>query len=109
MRSSKIGPRPSALKALGAVYRGRQLLDEQTPGSIRAALQVFEFVAANAPDYARGHSGIADCHCDLYRLGLVDHDTALREASAAVRAALAVDPGSVEAHTARATIAAWLE
>ncbi|RWL38111.1 MAG: hypothetical protein EOR60_32460 [Mesorhizobium sp.] len=109
MRSSKIGPRPSALKALGAVYRGRQLLDEQTPGSIRAALQVFQFVAANAPDYARGHSGIADCHCDLYRLGLVDHDTASREATAAVRAALAVDPGSVEAHTARATIAAWLE
>ncbi|CDX60801.1 conserved hypothetical protein [Mesorhizobium plurifarium] len=109
MRSSKIGPRPSALKALGAVYRGRQLLDEQTPGSIRAALQVFELVAANAPDYARGYSGIADCHCDLYRLGLVDHDTALREASAAVRAALAVDPGSVEAHTAQATIAAWLE
>ncbi|MBN9552629.1 MAG: hypothetical protein J0H31_28190 [Alphaproteobacteria bacterium] len=109
MRSSKIGPRPSALKALGAVYRGRQLLDEQTPGSIRAALQVFEFVAANAPDYARGYSGIADCHCDLYRLGLVDRDTALRDASAAVRAALAIDPGSVEAHTARATIAAWLE
>jgi len=109
MRSLKIAPKPSALRALADVYRGRQLLDEQTPNSIRGALQTFEQVNEIAPDYARGHSGIADCYCDLYRLGLIDHATALEAARPAVRAAFAIDPYSVEAQTASATIAAWLD
>jgi len=109
MRSGAAGPKPHAIKASALVYRARQLLDLQTPQALRQALGMFSQVAETASDYARGYSGIADCHCDLFRLGLIDHATASREATAAMRKALAIDPKSVEAHTARATIAAWLD
>lgn len=109
MRRSAAGPKPNAIKASAMVYRARQLLDLQTPEALRHALGLFKQVAETTSDYARGHSGIADCHLDLFRLGLIDQATASSEATAAVKKALAIDGKSVEAHTARATIAAWLD
>lgn len=109
MRAAKIGPGPVALENNARIYRARQLLDQQTPATIREALALFKQVGQSAPDYARGHTGIADCYCDLFRLGLVDERVALQEARSAASHALAIDPESVEAHTALATIASWLD
>ncbi|MDE1145879.1 MAG: hypothetical protein PW843_04560 [Azospirillaceae bacterium] len=109
MRAARVGPAPLLLEAHARVYRARQLLDHQTPASLYEAQEIFQRVADTAPDYARGHSGIADCQCDLFRLGLIDHATAKATAQAAVRRALVADPQSVEAHAARATITAWLD
>lgn len=109
MRSGAAAPRPHAIKANASVYRARRLLDQQTPRALHQALAIFGQVAETASDYARGYSGIAEGTCDLFRLGLIEHATARREAEAAARKALAIDPRSVEAHTALATIAAWLE
>lgn len=108
MRDMRIAPGPHALRAHAKVYRARLLLDQQTPDSVSKAMALFRQVAEAAPDYARGHTGIADCQCDLFRLGLVGREEAMRAASAAVDAALAIDPGSVEAHATRATILTWL-
>ncbi|SCY89849.1 hypothetical protein [Rhizobium sp. NFACC06-2] len=109
MRMRQISPGPSAVDSHSKIYRARQLLDKQTPEHLREALVLFTQVADAAPDYARGHSGMADCYCDLFRLGIIDHDTAHRNARDAVTHALEIDPESVEAHTALATIQAWLE
>lgn len=109
LRAGRMRPLPTALEANARVYRARQLLDRQTPAAITRALDLFREVARSAPDYGRGHSGIADCVCDLYRLGLKDRADAGAEARPAVRHALDVDPGSVEAHCALGTIAAWLD
>ncbi|WP_428664019.1 hypothetical protein [Reyranella sp.] len=109
LRAGRMRPLPTALEANARVYRARQLLDQQTPAAIARALDLFREVARGAPDYGRGHSGVADCLCDLYRLGLKDRAEAVAEARPAVRRALEVDPGSVEAHCALATIAAWLD
>ncbi|MFC4314029.1 hypothetical protein ACFPN2_33450 [Steroidobacter flavus] len=109
MRAKQIGPGPDALDALGKVYSSRQLLDEQTPASLLQALEQFKQLAASAPDYARGHSGIADCYCDMYRLGLIDQATAQRQAKAAALRALAIDPRSNEARGALGTVCGWLE
>lgn len=109
MREMRAGPGPVALRANAKVYRARLLLDQQTPDSIAAARRLFEQVAESAPDYARGHSGIADCLCDLFRLGVIARDDALAPALAAARAALAIDAESIEAKVAMATICAWLE
>ncbi|MFG1374154.1 hypothetical protein V5F32_18400 [Xanthobacter oligotrophicus] len=109
MRSGAAAPKPHAIKASASVYRARRLLDQQTPRALRQALAIFSQVAETTSDYARGYSGIADCTCDLFRLGLIDHATARRDAEAAARKALAIDPRSVEAHTALATIAAWMD
>jgi TolB-like protein len=109
MSALQIRPGPAALEANAKIYTARQLLDRQTPSALREALDIFVDVSRTAPDYARGHSGIADCHCDLFRLGLIDHAAASVAAKRAARKALEIDPKSVEAHTASATIAAWLD
>lgn len=109
MRAKQIGPGPVALEALAKIGRARQLVDQQTPAALYEALQIFQQVARSAPDYARGHSGIADCYCDMYRLGVIDPDTALNAARTAVTRALQIDPHSIEAHSALATISAWLD
>lgn len=109
LRARQIGPGPAALAAQAKVIRARQQLDRQTPAGIREALALFTEIAESVPDYARGHSGIADCHCDMFRLGLIDRATAAAAALPAALRALAIDPRSVEAHCAKATIAAWLD
>ncbi|MBO9707163.1 MAG: hypothetical protein J7521_03025 [Caulobacter sp.] len=109
MREMRIGPGPVALKALAKVYRARLLLDQQTPDSVADAMRLFKDVAETAPDYARGHTGVADGYCDLFRLGLIERSEALSKAHAAVESALAIDGGSTEANAAQATIHAWLE
>jgi TolB-like protein/tetratricopeptide (TPR) repeat protein len=102
-------PGPHAVETLATVLRARQLLDEQTPDALRVALQLFSSVCRSAPDYARGHAGVADAYCDLYRLGLVSRAIALGAAKPAALRALQIDPQSVEAHAALATISCWLE
>lgn len=111
MRSKAIGPGPGpeALRALARIYSSRQLLDQQMPASLREALEGFRHVAETAADYARGHSGIADCHCDMYRLGMIDHAVARKMARAAAERAVAVDPESIEANGALAAVCGWLE
>ena len=100
---------PHAVEALATTLRARQLLDEQTPGALRVALQLFSSICRSAPDYARGHAGVADAYCDLYRLGLVSRSMALGAAKPAALRALQIDPQSVEAHVALATVSCWLE
>jgi TolB-like protein/Tfp pilus assembly protein PilF len=107
MRSMQAKPGRGALEAYASVHKARQLQDLQTPGALQEALRIFNAVAKSAPDYARGHTGVADCHCDLYRLGLMSHDVALDATKAATARALQIDSDSVEAHAALATISAW--
>lgn len=109
MRAKLIGPGPVALDAHAKVYSARQLLDQQTPASLRLALEQFKEVAASARDYARGHSGMADCYCDMYRLGLIDQATAHRAARSAALRALAIDAYSIEGRSALGTVCGWLE
>jgi TolB-like protein len=100
---------PHAVETLATILRARQLLDEQTPGALRVALQLFSSICRSAPDYARGHAGVADAYCDLYRLGLVSRAMALGAAKPAALRALQIDPQSIEAHVALATVSCWLE
>ncbi|MBZ9988167.1 hypothetical protein LB572_13805 [Mesorhizobium sp. BH1-1-5] len=109
MRAREISPGPVAIQSHAKVYRARQLLDRQVPESLREALAIFTDVAETAPDYARGHSGIADCHCDMFRIGILDAKSALARARPAATRALEIDPQSTEALTALATVQAWLE
>lgn len=108
LRTGKVGANRGALEAHGKVYRARRLLDRQLPASINEALEIFTSVCDDAPDYARGYTGIADCYCDLYRLGVLDRQTALSKAEACIGRAMEIDAQSVEAHSALAVIAGWL-
>lgn len=109
IRAMKVGPGPIAVEAHAKVYRARRLLDLQTTASLGEALKLFQEVVSYVPDSARGHSGIADCYCDMFRLGLMPHGEALMRAKAAVARALEIDDRSSEAYAAQAIIAGWLE
>lgn len=109
MRARQISPGPVAIESHAKVYRARQMLDRQTPEGLREALQLFTDVAETAPDYARGHSGIADCYCDMFRIGVLDLKAALAKARPAAERSLEIDPESPEAFTSIGTIQAWLE
>lgn len=109
IRAMKVGPGPIAVEAHAKIYRARRLLDLQTTAGLSEALKLFQEVAAHVPDSARGHTGIADCYCDMFRLGLVPHGEALTRAKAAAARALEIDDQSSEAHAAQAIIAGWLE
>ena len=109
MRNLLISPQPEAIDAHSKIYRARQLLDGQTGASVQEALRIFTDVRGNAPDYARGHSGVSDAYCDLFRLGLVEQTEALTEAKPAALRALEIDSDSIEAHTALANVLACLE
>jgi TolB-like protein/tetratricopeptide (TPR) repeat protein len=100
---------PGSVETLATILRARQLLDEQTPAALRVALQLFSSVCRSAPDYARGHAGVADTYCDLFRLGLISRAMALGAAKPAALHALQIDPQSAEAHAALATVSSWLE
>ncbi len=107
MRALQISPGPGALKALGVIFRARQLLDQQTPSAIQSAIRLFSQVSDVTPDYARGYTGLVDCYCDLFRLGITGRETAISAVNQALQRALSMDPSSGEAHCARATVSAW--
>jgi len=109
MRAMKVKPGPTTLEANAKIYRGRRLADQQTPASLAKALEFFNDVCRSAPDYSRGFSGVIDCQCDLYRLGVISHQAALAAATPALQRALQIDPKSAEVHTSRGTVAAWLQ
>jgi TolB-like protein/tetratricopeptide (TPR) repeat protein len=109
LRARKVKPAPAAVQAHGQLYRARQLLDRQVPESLRESLSIFSKIAQDTADYARGHSGIADCYCDMFRIGMVDAATARSFARPAVEKALEIDPQSAEAMTALGVVQAWLE
>lgn len=109
MKEFVIEPGPRALRANARIYRARSLLDRQTPDAIAEARRLFASVAETAPDYARGFSGLADCACDLFRLGVINHEDALNAARDAAGRALSIDARSIEANAALATIHAWLD
>ena len=109
VRDCQLRPGWMALESMAKVLRARCLLDRQSPTAIREALAIFGEVNATTPDYARGHAGVADAWCDLFRLGLVGRKEALANAAPAARRAVAIDPHSTEVVGAMATISAWLE
>lgn len=109
LRARQVKPRPAAVQAHGQLYKARQLLDRQVPESLRQSLAIFSTIAEDAADYARGHSGIADCYCDMFRIGMVDVATARSFARPAVGKALEIDPQSAEALTSLGVVQAWLE
>ncbi|MBP2551307.1 TolB-like protein/tetratricopeptide (TPR) repeat protein [Neorhizobium galegae] len=109
LRARLVKPGPAAAQAHGQLYRARQLLDRQVPESLRESLSIFSKIAEDTVDYARGYSGISDCYCDMFRIGMVDAVTARSFARPAVEKALEIDPQSAEALTALGVVQAWLE
>jgi len=109
LRARRIKPKPQAVESFGAIYKARRLLDKHEIVDIRQALTIFDEVARSSPDYARGHTGVADCYCELYRLGVISKAIARQRSASSIAAALDIDPASAEAVTSQATMHAWID
>lgn len=88
------------IEAYELYLRAREQWSRRTPESVRAAIRLYERAAAVDPQYAAAHSGLADC----YNLTYSGFPAAVRfpRAKAAAEKAIALNPGSAEAHTSLA-------
>ena len=86
-----------SLAALDAYFLGKQLLERRTRESLLAAVEYFEEVIELDPDFALGHSGLADAYMILpeYDENL-DLDMVKQKSVAAVNRALELDPNIPE-------------
>jgi TolB-like protein/Flp pilus assembly protein TadD len=88
------------VRAYEYYLRGRQLAHQVRRESYRGAIRMYERAVEIDPVYARAYAGIADCYAWLYMYYEATDETR-RQADAASRRALELDPGSAEAHASR--------
>ena len=88
------------VQAYDYYLRGRRVFYELRRKSLEFARQMFARAIVIDPGYAAAFAGVANCSCMLYAYFEATEDN-LREAAAASRRAVELDPESAEAHTAR--------
>jgi TolB-like protein/Tfp pilus assembly protein PilF len=91
------GGRGAGVQAYEFYLRGRQLFRQFRHKRMERAREMFKHAIEADPRYGRAHAGLADADCFLY-MYFVARLELLKEAEAASRQALALDPGSAEAH-----------
>jgi adenylate cyclase len=88
-----------SVEAFEFYLRGRQFFYKSKRKSLQFALEMFTRAAGKDPTYAQAWAGMADCYCYLYMY--FDNDQMnLELAQEMSRAALELDPGLAEAHSA---------
>jgi tetratricopeptide (TPR) repeat protein len=85
------------------------LLNKRRSESIRKARDLFEQAVARDPQFALGHSGIADAYILLGEYGEISSAEASRLARPKVASALAIDNSLAEGHVSRAMLLAHFE
>jgi serine/threonine protein kinase/Flp pilus assembly protein TadD len=88
------------IQAYDYYLRGRQYFYQLRIKSIDFARQMFARAAILDPNYARAYAGVADCCSFLYMYGQSGEEN-LKEANAASRKAVELEPESAEAHASR--------
>ena len=92
------GRQPRTLEAYDLYLLGRHHWYKRSEASMRRALALFEQAADIDPDYAPAHSGIADASALLASWQFAAPDEMYPRAVRAARRAIALDPGSADAH-----------
>jgi TolB-like protein/Flp pilus assembly protein TadD len=96
-----IAKAPTAdVQAYDYYLRGRQYFHQFRRKSFDFARQMFARAIVIDPAYARAYAGVADCCSHLYMYWGASHDD-LREAEAASRKAVELDPELAEGHVSR--------
>jgi serine/threonine protein kinase/tetratricopeptide (TPR) repeat protein len=104
--SARLGAhRPVDPRALDEYLRGRALWTHRTEPAVREALAHFQASTRLDPDFALGHTGIADVHIILAAYGWMSPREAAPIARAAIERAIALDPTAGEPHASRGDLA----
>jgi serine/threonine protein kinase/Tfp pilus assembly protein PilF len=93
-------PRTVNLEAYDFYLRGRQFFHQLRRKSLEHARQMFNRAIEIDSDYALAHAGVADC-CSLLYTYFDARESNLRQADAASKKALELEPQLAEAHVAR--------
>lgn len=97
------------LDAYTRYLRARVLLHQQSPETLRAALQQFRELIEAFPDYALAHSGMAAVNGFLAFFGFVSGREVCPEIRASVERGYLLDPDSGETCTILGGFRAWFE
>ena len=96
-----IRDRAPASPAYDLYLKGRFLAEQQTPDSFRRAIDMFDQAIQADPKFALAHAGKALAYFNVSSVFLPSTE-ALPKVKTEAKAALALDPGLAEAHTALA-------
>jgi serine/threonine protein kinase/Tfp pilus assembly protein PilF len=88
------------VRAYDYYLRGRQFFHQMRRKGFEFAREMFARAIVIDPGYARAYAGVADCSSFLYMYYEASDDN-LKDAEAASRKALELDPESAEAHASR--------
>lgn len=98
-KKAKPVERPTEKFAAYTEYlKGRHSWNRRTKTGLTQALEHFKRAVQIDPNFAKAHSGIADCHTVLANQGHVMNEIALPKAKEAAKRALDLDPSLAEAH-----------
>jgi len=87
-------------EAYTCFLQGRELFREETEGSLRAALRLFEKAIVLDPKFARAYVGVAECHQSLATRGYEVFDVSYSTVESSLEHAIGLDPDLPEAHAA---------
>ncbi|MFQ5778987.1 MAG: protein kinase [Terriglobia bacterium] len=88
------------VQAYDYYLRGRQFFYQVRRNGFEFARQMFARAIVIDPGYARAYAGVADC-CSFLYMYYEPSEANLKEADAASRKAVGLDPGLAEAHASR--------
>jgi serine/threonine protein kinase/Tfp pilus assembly protein PilF len=88
------------VQAYDLYLRGRKFFYQFRQQGFEFARQMFARAIVIDPSYARAYAGVADC-CSFLYMYFDSSEENLKEADAASRKAVEIDPGSAEAHASR--------
>ncbi|MFN2637242.1 MAG: protein kinase, partial [Gemmatimonadaceae bacterium] len=101
----KGGARTVNVQAYDFYLRGRQFFHQLSRKTLEYAKQMFNKAIEIDPNYARAYAGVADCYSLLYTY-FDAREFNVRQADAASKKALELEPELAEAHVARGLAAA---
>lgn len=87
--------------------RARDDWSQRTPASLTKALDEFAQVTGRDPGFAPAYAGMADVYIEERDFAALPNDIAFPRIEAAAKAALAIDPDSVEANRALGFVDFW--
>jgi tetratricopeptide (TPR) repeat protein len=95
--------------AFNLYLKGRYEWHRRTEESLHAAADYFAQAVERAPDYARGHAGLADAHAVLGFYDFIPPRDAFPAAAAAARRALELQPSLGEPHATLGYVALYYD
>lgn len=98
---------PRHAEAAELYRRGEYLWSQRTPGALQAATDLFTQSVIKDPSYAEPYAGLASSYLMMREFSAMPAAQAYPRAEDAAQRALALDPNSVEAHTALGFVRFW--